>query len=36
MFGWGENINNKKQEEENIVENDIFYCLVEKGKERKK
>ena len=32
MFGWGENKEDRKQEEENRVENAIFYCLVEEKK----
>ena len=35
MFGWGENMENEKEEEENRVKNEIFSYLVQEIKKRK-
>ena len=35
MFSWGENRGDGKQEEENRMENDIFYYLVEERKQER-
>ena len=32
VFGWSENREDRKQEEENRVEDIVFHCLVEEGK----
>ena len=32
MFGWGENREDGKQREENMVENSVFHCLAKEGK----
>ena len=32
MFGWGENMEDGKQREENRVENSVFHCLAKEGK----
>ena len=32
VFGWGENREDRKQREENRVENSVFHCLAKEGK----
>ena len=35
MFGWGENRDDEKYGEKNIMKNNIFYCLVEERKQER-
>ena len=35
MFGWGENKEDGKEGEENMVENGIFSCLVQEIKQER-
>ena len=35
VFGWGENREDEKQGEENMVENVVFHCLVEERKQER-
>ena len=36
MFGWGENMENEKEEEENRVKNEIFSYQVQEIKKEKR
>ena len=35
MFGWGENMDNEKQREENMMKNNIFHRLIQERKQER-